>query len=274
MTRSILILILIVFQTSVLRSQGGLKLIAEYSLNQFETAGMNQFVQTFTEFWGQKISTPYQTYSGTELSHPNFGASFYGIFGEDKHSGVTMGTGILAGRASHRNETIWANGVKNELLFNARDFMWTATLGFHIRHRLFIDGYMDANVRKLTLEHATIYQDGSRSLSSEYKLNGFYNGRVTSLDFGVQAGLRLGSFFVYARPSWAATLEAFGKDLITVQDYNSNNYPPNDFPTDYGVYATDPVGFVAQDLGVKIDDFEKFRLAFGVEYLLGGRYGK
>ena len=274
MIRSFLIVFIIVFQTNFLWSQGGLKLVAEYSFNRFETAGMNQFVETFTSFWGSKISTPYQSFTGAELSHPNFGASFYKIFGEKNRSGISMGTGILVGRGKYRNETIWSNGVKNELLFNARDIMWTANLGFHIRHRLFIDGYMDANIRRLTLEHATIYQDGSRSLSSEYKLNGFYNGTVSSIDLGIQVSVRLGRFFIYAKPSWAMTLEAFGKDLITVQDINSNNFPPIDFPADYGVYATDPIGFVEQNLGVKIDDFELFRFAIGLEYMIGGGYDK
>lgn len=178
------------------------------------------------------------------------------------------------GRGTYKNEAIWSNGVKNELLFNVQDVMWTATMGFHIKRRLFIDGYFDANIRKLTLEHATIYQDGSRSLSSEYKLNGFYNGTVTSIDLGVQTGLRFGQFFFYLKPSWAMSLEAFGKDLITVQDYNSNAYPPNDFPADYAVYATDPIGFVEQDLGVKIDDFEGVRFSVGVEFLIGSVNGK
>ncbi len=269
MTRLLLIFALIIQYPVVLRAQTGLKLCAEYSLNQFETQGMNQFVETFSAFWGTKISTPYQSFTGKELSHPNFGVSFYKAYGEAGESGFSLGTGILAGRGKYRNEAVWSNGVKNELFITARDIMWTANLGFHIKHRIYIDGYIDANIRKVEMEHATIYQDGSRSLSSEYKLNGFYNGTVTSLDYGLQAGIRIQKFFLYIKPSWAMALEAFGKDLITIQDYNSNNYPPNDFPANYEVYATDPFSFVSQDLGVKIDDFEKFRLAIGIEYLIG-----
>jgi len=244
-----------------------LKPTAEYSVNTFETNGMNQFVSTFNNFWGSKLSSPYQEFNGKEFSHMNYGGSLYFLTPGD--AGITMGSGFLIGKSRYNHSCIWTGGVQNELAFAVRDVMWTFNLGFHVKTRLFIEGYFDANIRKVEMEHATIYQDGSRSLSSEYKLNGFYNGRVSSLNYGAQLGLRFGNFLLYTRPSWAMALEAFGKDLVTVQDYNSNNYPPNDFPADYELYATDPIAFVSQDKGVKIDDFEKFRIAFGIELLIG-----
>lgn len=55
MIRTFLFLLMTTLHVSHLNAQGGLKICAEYSFNQFETAAMNQFVESFTGFWGQKF---------------------------------------------------------------------------------------------------------------------------------------------------------------------------------------------------------------------------
>jgi hypothetical protein len=249
-------------------SQIGLKLTAEYSINRFDVQGINQFVSTFNNFWGAKLSQPFEEFKGTEFSHPNFGTSV--MYFTPGNVGFTMSSGFLLGKSRYQHQATWSNGVVNEMAFRVRDLMWTATMGIHIKNTVFMETYIDANGRKMSMEYAAIYQDGSRSISSEYKLNGLYSGTVASFDYGFQVGLRYKSLMVYVRPSWAAKNFPPAKGLVTLQDYNSNNYPPNDFPMDYTTYATDPIGFVEQNLGVKMDDFEQFRLAFGVEFILGG----
>lgn len=241
-------------------------LIGEYSQNQFETLRINQFVNTFNDFWGSKLGSPYTEFTGKELTHPNVGAGVR--FSTGEKVGFTASTSFLYGQVSYAKQATWSTGVKNELAFKAKDAMWAVTSGVHFWRKIYLEVYFDANGRFLDMEHATIYPDGSRSLSSEYKLNGFYSALIASSDIGIQAGLKLGRFLLYFKPSWAMKNFPPAKGLVALTDYTTVNYPPNDFPADFVTYATDPVEFVTQDLGVKSDDFEGFRLAFGFEILL------
>lgn len=250
----------------------GLSLIAEYSSSKFDTKGMNGFVNSFNEFWGNKLSQPYQTFSGDELSHPYFGVGFR-VISQGK-MGFTASTAFLFGNKKYEHTAGWENGVGNELGFKIRDLSWTVTLGMHFNNLIYLEGFFDAHARKLEMAHTTIYQDGSRSLSSEYKLNGLYSGKIASSNVGIQAGLRLWSFLLYVKPTWALKNFPPGKDLVTLDDYTNVNYPPSDFPSDYNLYATDPLQYVEENLGVKTDDFEGFRLAIGVEFILGANNTK
>ncbi|MBI1226536.1 MAG: hypothetical protein GC192_14980 [Bacteroidetes bacterium] len=250
----------------------GFSLITEYSYSSFDTKGMNGFVNTFNEFWGQKLSKPYSEFSGHEFSHPKFGIGFR--FLTQGNAGFTASTAFLYGRKKYQHSATWANDVQNELDFKVRDLSWTVTTGMHIRNAIFLEVFFDANGRKLEMAHATIYQDGSKSLSSEYKLNGLYTGKIASSDIGLQLGFRLGPILLYCKPTWALKNFPPGKDLVTLDDYTNVNYPPTDFPSDYRKYTTDPLGYVEQNLGVKTDDFEGFRLAFGAELIFGGKNKK
>ena len=249
---------------------GGVYFLGEYSLDKFETEGMNSFVSTFNDFWGNKLSQPYEEFTGNEFSHGNFGMGFRVI--SSGHVGFSAGTAFLYGRKTFTHSATWNNGVVNDLDFYARDLQWSINLGIHIENLLFLEAYADANIRKLEMGHYTVYQDGSRSLSSEYKLNGLYTGTVSSMDVGFQAGLRLYNYFmIFCKPTWPMKNFPPGKDLIGLDDYTTVNYPPSEFPSDYRLYATDPVSFVEQDKGVKTDQFEGFRLAFGIEIIFGAR---
>lgn len=167
-----------------------LSLIGEYSQNQFQTSGINSFVSGFNDFWGSKLSAPYAQFTGTELSHPNFGLGIRFYSGEKV--GFAASSALLYGQSTYAHQSEWSTGVKNELAFKTRDAMWTFTMGLHFWKVLFTEFYLDANARFLDMEHATLYPDGSRSLSSEYKLNGFYTGLIASFDVGFQASVRLG----------------------------------------------------------------------------------
>lgn len=257
--------------TSVVRAQGdfdaGFFVNADYSFSRFDTGDMNGFVNSFNAFWGDDLSAPYQEFTGTEFSHPSFGAGFRFI--STGKVGFSGGTGFLWGRDRHRHQATWKNGVVNELFFKTRDVQWNATTGMHFGNKVFLEFTYGGHFRKLFMEHATIYQDGSRSLGSEYKLNGLYSSLVSSFEWGWQAGVRFGSLMVFARGVNPLANFPPAKNLVTHQDYDTAHYPPNDFPSDYELYATDFIGFVEQDKGVKADSFEGPRFTIGVEWIFG-----
>ncbi len=257
-----------VFCVAQVHFSPGISIISEYSINQFDAAGMNGFVNSFNTFWGNRLERPYQEFSGKEFSHLNFGLGFR-IISTGK-IGYTASSSFLYGRKKYIHDpVIWDGGVENELNFRVRDLQWTFTNGIHIKNLIYLESYVDANFRRIRLKHYTVYQDGSKSLSSEYKINGLYTGTVASFDVGFQVGVRVKSFLLYLKPSWALKNFPPAKGLVSLSDYDSNNFPPTDFPSDYIIYGTDPIQFVQNDLGVKTDDFEGFRLAIGLEYILG-----
>lgn len=185
--------------------------------------------------------------------------------------GFSASTGFLWGRGRYAHQATWKNGVVNELYFRMRDVQWNMTSGLHVGGRFFLEFTTGGHFRKLYMEHATIYQDGSRSLSSEYKLNGLYSSLVSSFEWGWQAGVRFGPLMCFARGVKPMANFPPAKGLVTHQDYDASHYPPNDFPSDYGLYATDPVAFAEQNKGVKSDSFEGPRFTVGIEYNLGMR---
>ena len=98
----------------------GLSLITEYSINQFDTEGMNGFVNSFNDFWGSRLSKPYQEFSGNEFSHMNYGIGFRVI--STGKVGYTASTAFLFGGKKYAHPTaMWTSNVENELSFRIRD---------------------------------------------------------------------------------------------------------------------------------------------------------
>ena len=245
----------------------GLSLFAAYDHREFQTLGFNGFTSTFNDFWGAKLSEPYPEFTGLELTHPKFGIGFRFI--STGKFGFTANTAFMYGRKKHKHRAEWTSGVANELDLFIRDAQWTMTTGVHIRNLVFLETYFGGQFRKIKMTHTTVYQDGSRSLSSEYKLNGLYTGTTASIDLGFQLGLRYRMVMLYLR--WSKPMNNFppGKNLVALLDYSTVNYPPNDFPADFVSYGTEPIGFVEQDRGVKTDELEGQAISIGIEFIFG-----
>lgn len=243
---------------------GQLTIHGEYSQAEIDVAGLNGFVDSFNSFWGSKLSAPYESYEKTTFSMPNFGLGFR--YSSAGNVGFTANTHVLYGRKIDEHRATWATGVQNEVAIRLKDIRWNFSMGVHIKLRLFAEVFIGSTFRGISLKHYTIYPDGSRSISSEYKLNGLYRGNTSALDLGLQLSYRLGPFLVFGRVSNPMNGFPPGKDIVSLTDANTANFPPNDFPTDFGLYATDPVAFAEQDLGLKTDDFEGKRLTIGLEF--------
>ena len=251
---------------------GGISLYGEYSSSQFETKGINTFVNSFNNFWGEQLSTPLTEFKGNEFSHPNIGIGFR-VISRGK-MGFSGSTAFMYGKTKYSTTNQWSTQVENEMLFKVRDLQWTVNAGLHFGNLFYLEAYSGAHIRRLFMEYATVYPDGSRSLSSEYKLNGLYSGNVSTFDVGVQAGFRIKFVMLYARLTKPLSNFPTGKGLISLDDYDNVNYPPSEFPTDYEIYATDPIQFVEEDLGLKTDDFEGMRLSIGIELIFGAKNKK
>ena len=264
------LIIIVVFLGFGTRAKAQMVLIAEYNNAEINTTGLNGFVNSFNGFWGNKLSSPYEEYEASTFSMPNYGLGFR-FSSEDSGFGFTASTHALYGRKSDSHTAKWQTNVVNDLTTRLRDIRWNLTLGAHYNNLIFLEGFMGGTFRKISMRHYTEYPDGSRSLSTEYKLNGLYTGTTTAIDLGIQASIKISRFMVYVR--YTNPMKNFppAKNLVALIDYNSTNFPPTDFPADYRIYATDPIAFVEQDLGLKTDNFEGKRLTLGSEISLHRR---
>lgn len=134
-----------------------------------------------------------------------------------------------------------------------------------------IDFYISATIKSLGLRYSTLYPDGSESIGTEYKLNGYYDGLTSAFEFGPQFTYRIGPVGSFFRMSWVLPNFPPGKNIVTMEDYSNNHYPPTDFPSNYVTYATDPVTFVVNNDGLLTDSFEGNRITIGLTWFLGAR---
>ena len=159
-----------------------------YSVDRFDPDGINLFHTTFNDFWGNQLSSGWEQVKGNELSHPFFALGFKGV--GEKEVGLSWGIGFQYGSGSFRNSTTWTSGVVQQYHFRARHFMWTAEIGMAIKQRFLLDFYISGTGKTLALTYTTVYADGSESIGTEYKLNGFYSGLTSALEFGPQVSYR------------------------------------------------------------------------------------
>jgi len=237
-----------------------------YSIDRFETAGINQFHETFNSFWQGELTNEWQNLKGNELSSPFFNIGFRGH--SDEKIGLSWATGFQYNQGSHLNGITWNSGVIQQYKLKSKDFLWTAQAGIAFDKWVNLDFFIAGGGRNISLRYTTIYQNGEESIGSEYKLNGYYDGLVALFDLGAEISVNVGSFSIFGRYTVGTKNFPPSRGLVTIEDYSSNNYPPTDFPSNYTTYATDVVGYVENNEGVKTDDFLPNRLAFGVTYIV------
>lgn len=240
-----------------------------YSIDQFDASGLNEFHSSFNSFWGTALDQNWENISGNELSHPFFALGVRGI--STKKVGLSWAIGFQYGKGGFKNATTWSSGIIQRYHLTARHYMWTANFGAAIKSKYLIDLYISGTAKNLGLRYSTLYPDGSESIGTEYRLNGYYSGLTSALEVGPQFTYRRRALAAYIRISWPIPNFPPAKNIVTLQDYSSNHYPPTDFPENYVTYATDPITFVENNDGLLTDQFEGRRFSIGITYLIGGR---
>lgn len=237
-----------------------------YSVDKFNPEGINEFSSTFNQFWAGELEEDWGTLKGSELSAPIFGIGFKSV--SEKTIAFSWATGFQYQAAGFKNQTTWNSGVVQHYKFRSRDYLWTAQAGVAWNNMLRAEFYLAGGMRSLGLRYTTRYQDGSESIGTEYRLNGYYSGRIALFELGGELSCQLGPLALFAR--YSAGLKNFppGKGLVVLMDDSSNILPPTDFPSNYTTYATDPVTFIEDNDGMITDNFQVNRFTFGVYWVL------
>lgn len=235
-----------------------------YTFSQYNTEGFNLFHDSFNNFWGDELSKGWDQVNGREFSQPGIGIGFR--YRGLKKVAYTAESMFVYGKRSLKNNTLWTSGVEQRYRFQARDLYWTFSQGIVLFKRFFVELYTGGVFRRLRLHFTTVHTDGSESYSTEYKLNGFYSGTTTALEWGGQLGYKWKNFMFYGRFTNVIPNFPPAKGIVNLDDYDSNNFVPTEFPSNYVTYATDPIAFVQNNDGLRTDDFEGMKLILGINF--------
>ncbi len=268
--------ILIIIWLLAIDAKSQLALIGEYNQLYTNVDGLNNFTSSFNDFWGNRLSEPYESYQSGDFTMPNFGIG--GRISAANMLGFTMSLNMLYGKSQHSKTVTWSNNIQNELEHNLRDFRFNFSGGFILLKTIFLEGYLGSTFRKMGLNHYTIYPDGSKSLSQLYELNGQYSGTTVAFDYGVQAGIRVWRLYVYGRYTFPTKNFPPAKGLVTMSDDPRIGSVGTQFPQDYALYATDPAALAQKEVDtndayIKTDDYEGNRFSIGVEFWIGKMRG-
>lgn len=253
-----------------------LTVIAEQNQLLTNVDGLNAFTSSFNDFWGNKLSSPYESYQSGDFTMPNFGIG--GRLTAANKMGFTATLNMLYGKSTHTNSVTWSNNIQNELEHRLRDFRFNFSAGAVLLKTIILEGYLGSTFRKMTLNHYTVYPDGSKSMSQLYELNGQYTGTTVGFDYGVQAGIRIWRLYFYGRYTLPTRNFPPAKGLVTMTDYPRVGSVGTQFPQDYQLYATNPAALAQKEVDtndayLKTDDYEGSRISFGVEFWIGSLKG-
>lgn len=223
-------------------------------------------------------ATTYNAYLGNALDKPlrQMGAfSMQGLYGSMGYRfttpGFTMGATVGYGRSSFTNTSELNNNFAQEHILRFSDVNFLFSGGPAFAKMFFLEGVINIGLRTPTMEVATIYPDGSRSLSYEYDINGIYTGFTPCYELGGSLGIRLGRLLVSARVTRAFPfLEGDPElaDIAALQDADTNRFRSNDFPRDFGQWVDSGTNYDPEN-AVRTNGLRGTRIALSVEFFLG-----
>ncbi|MBK7409641.1 MAG: hypothetical protein IPJ40_17300 [Saprospirales bacterium] len=141
-----------------------------YEIDGFDAeTGINNFVRTYNGYFGNNLDEPLRE-MGRFSMNGLFGSAGYRM----TSPGFTLGGIVTYGNSRYTNTSQLAIGLGQEhaLRFNDLNFLFSG--GPVLGKFLFLEGVLNIGLRHSTMEVATLYPDGSRSLSYEYDINGVY----------------------------------------------------------------------------------------------------
>ena len=261
----LLIFLLFPLLTFCQNSLNGFYLRADYESSRLYTFDFNDFYRSYNDYYSQNLAQPWDTLSPAVFSHPNFGAGFRLAPGEE--AGIAGGLLITYGRSKHSQSSQFNNGITLKNDFIIRDLNVQTDWGFHWNQTVFLQGHMNARIRRPTAIMGYIYQDGSYSIGDEYDILGVYKTSTVTLDLGASLGVRLGRFFIPF--SVIFPTNAFSDDgLLTIMDFEKRQIRWNDLPRDYKTWADDPANIDLDNGFVRAQSFRAVRFTLGIEYRL------
>jgi hypothetical protein len=249
------LLLLLLFAAPAVAQPSGLYLTGALSRTQFDGERLGQLDETFAAYYGDRLVEPVVLLPG-EATHPAFGA-----IGRANLGGVALSLGYQVARAAAEARADFANGAASRVTSRTLDHVVTIEATTDALGPVILGVSFGGMFRGVRLASSTIYQDGSESFGSEYRLNGVYTASSTYFEGGLVAGLALGDRLVV--PVRLLLPFELAPDRLPVTDFDL--YELNStFPRDWNRWLTDDAGL---DDGASVSDRDYVgpRVQVGVE---------
>lgn len=243
-----------------------------YEIDGFDAeTGLNNFARTYNDYMENILEEPLRQMGAFSMK------GLYGSMGYRMTSpGFTLAANVAYGESHYTNtaQLTLGLGQEHDLRFSDVNFLFSG--GPVFAKTIFLEGLINIGLRNSTLEVATLYPDGSRSLSYEYDINGVYTGFTPCYELGGSLGVRLGRILVSARITRAFPFLEGDPELAnisTLQDADTNRFRSNDFPRDFGKWV-DAVNYYDETNAVFANELRGTRIAVSVEFFLGKPFKK
>lgn len=239
-----------------------------YAFSKFNPDDINQFVVQFNQMWTGDLETGFSQYQGNERGQTFTTSGLRFIFGNSEDMKFTFSTDYGFGFGKHKNEAVFKNGIIQHMDLKFRNNQVNMTFGITKKEdKVWLEGIYSTNLGKVILEYSTEHLNEVQSFGTEYKLNGVYTSTIKTMEFGVQATYKYKKYVMYTRVLFPAFVIGPDKNERNFVDERTG-YSPNDFPTDYNGYVSNPQGYNTTG-AMQSTGFKGLSYGFGIFYLIG-----
>lgn len=255
MLRSVIGLLLCLSSATASAQASGIYLTGAASRASYDTERLALLSETFAAYYGDRLPG-----AVTLLPEPNVTPAF-GVTGRINVGSFAAGLDYQFAHTVNDAEAQYANGRISRVSTSVLDHIVTVEMTVDKFGPLVLGGSFGSAFRFVGIESATIYQDGSESLGSEFRLNGIYTVPSPYFEAGIIAGLKLGDrLFVPVRVVFPMEIS---QDRLPLLDFDVREMNQM-FPRDWDRWLTDSNGL--DDGAVVSDrDFVGPRVQVGIE---------
>ena len=240
-----------------------------YAFGRFNADEINRFVVQFNKMYEGELAEGFHQYKGNERGQNFTTSGFRVVFGKGETK-YTASTDYAFGFGKEKNEAEFKNGLKQHMVMKFRNNHINLTFGITKKeNKYWFEGIYCTNLGKTIIEYSTEHKNGVNSFGTEYKLNGVYIGNIKTMEFGGQVSYKYKKYVFYTRVLMPAIVIGPGKNERNFIDERSGYDAPNDFPSEYNAYVSDPQGYTTGDESLKSTGFKGFSYGFGMFYLFG-----
>ncbi|MEL7340746.1 MAG: hypothetical protein AAGM67_09690, partial [Bacteroidota bacterium] len=198
---------------------------------------LNDFFLSYNDYHASFTSQFFDTLAPNDLSHFNFGLGARISSGEG--IGFSGGTFLSFGRKTVRRDAAFLTNITTRTDLQVNDLTIQFEGGLHYQNQYFAHVQLGLRSRRNVFDVGYIYADGSYSLGSEYDILGVYESFTSTLDLGLNLGIKIKQLYIPLGISWPVVV--FPEDRRWLQDFDVvRTY--TQLPRDYRQWANDPDG--------------------------------
>lgn len=241
----------------------------DYESSRLLGDDLNDFFLSYNEYHASFTSLFFDTLRANDLSHFNFGVGSRIRVGEEM--GFSGSALMTFGRRTIRRDAIFLTNITTRTDLQVNDLTLHFDGGIHYQHKYFAHMQIGMRSRRNVFDVGYIYADGSYSLGNEYDILGVYQSFTTTLDLGLNLGIRVKQFYIPIGISWPVVL--FPEDRLYLEDFDLAQ-DNSQLPRDYAQWANNPATLDPATQLVRGESFRAMRINIGLEFWLDSKLNK